>query len=292
MATQVECVVKGRDLLGECPLWDEREQVLWWVDILEPSLRSLRPARNEASKHILAEAMGSFAFRENGGLVAAMKSGFYFHDAPSGERRLICQPEAGLPANRLNDGRCDRQGRFWAGSMVDVPPRGPRGALYRVSPGGECTRMRGDVIIPNSLAWSPDGRTMYFADSVRKLIWCFDYEPSSGTMANERVFFDCKPNPGAPDGSCVDADGCLWNAEYGGGRLVRYTPSGKIDRVVELPVANPTCCCFGGAQLDTLYVTTAAQHLDARQLQEQPLAGSVFAAHTGCTGLPESRFRG
>ncbi len=289
MASQVECAVQGRDLLGECPLWDEREQVLWWVDILGPSLKKF-----DASVAVLRlpEAMGSFAFREKGGLVAAMKSGFYFYDPDTGERDLICRPEAQLPANRLNDGRCDRQGRFWAGSMVDVPPRRPHGSLYRLSPGGECSLMRPELFIPNSLAWSPDGRTMYFADSVRKLIWRFDYDPSSGTMANERVFFDCAANPGSPDGSCVDAEGCLWNAEYGGWRVVRYTPAGKIDRVISLPAANPTCCCFGGPRLDTLYVTTAAQHLDAMQLQAQPLAGSVFAVPNAGTGLPESRFGG
>jgi sugar lactone lactonase YvrE len=152
--------------------------------------------------------------------------------------------------------------------------------------------MRTGIVIPNSLAWSPDSRTMYFADSVRDLIWSFDYDLAAGTMSNERVFFDCTENPGSPDGSCIDADGCLWNAEYGGWRLVRYTPAGKIDRVIELPVQNPTCCCFGGENLDTLYVTSAAQKLSADELRSQPLAGSVFAVRPGSTGLPESRFKG
>src|SRR4051812_22610571 len=256
MAPQVECIVEGRDLLGECPLWDEREGALWWVDILAPSIKKL-----DSSLRVfpLPEAMGSFAFREKGGLLAAMKSGLYFMDGST--RQLVCAPEKNLPANRFNDGRCDRAGRFWAGTMVDEPPRAADGALYRVSPDLSCARMRSSIVIPNSLAWSPDGRTMYFADSVRKLIWAFDYDPADGTPSNERVFFDCKANPGSPDGSCVDADGCLWNAEYGGWRLVRYTPTGKIDRSIALPVANPTCCCFGGASFDTLYVTSAAQHL-------------------------------
>jgi sugar lactone lactonase YvrE len=170
--------------------------------------------------------------------------------------------------------------------------RGPDGALYRVSPDRRCARMRTGVIIPNSLAWSPDGKTMYFADTVRELIWSFDYDLEAGEMSNQRVFVDCAANPGYPDGSCVDAEGCLWNAEYGGWRVVRYTPQGKIDRVIELPVQNPTCCCVGGARLDTLYITTAAQKLQDAHLAKQPLAGSVFAARPGSTGLPESRFKG
>jgi sugar lactone lactonase YvrE len=289
MALQVDCVVRGRELLAECPLWDERTGTLWWVDILAPNLKSFK---GSVTTYPLPEAMGSFAFRDKEGLVAAMKSGLYFLDPKKGERRQIAQPESDQPHNRFNDGRCDRAGRFWAGTMVAHPPRRPSGALYRLSPTGACARIRPGVIIPNSLAWSPDGRTMYFADTVRELIWSFDYDLQSGDMSNERVFADCAANPGYPDGSCVDADGCLWNAEYGGGRVVRYTPSGKIDRVIELPVQNPTCCCFGGARFDTLYITTAAQELKEKDLEKQPLAGSLLAVNPGSSGLPESRFAG
>ncbi len=174
--------------------------------------------------------------------------------------------------------------------MVDEPPRGPSGALYRVSPEGTCARIRTNVIIPNSLAWSPDSRTMYFADSVRDVIWSFDYDLQAGEMSNERVFVDGAANPGYPDGSCVDAEGCLWNAEYGGWRVVRYTPAGKIDQVIELPVQNPTCCCFGGSDFGTLYITSAAQQLNADELHRQPLAGSVLAVRPGVKGLAEARF--
>ena len=289
MTPQVECVVKGRDILGECPLWDDREGSLWWVDITGRLLQNLR---SSVTAHPLPEAMGSFAFRERGGFIAAMKTGFYFYDAQLAQREFICNPERERPENRLNDGRCDRAGRFWAGSMMDDPPRSPRGALYRVSPDLGCARVRSEVLIANSLAWSPDGRTMYFADSPRRLIWAFDYDAASGTPSNERVFFDCANNPGTPDGSCVDADGCLWNAEYGGWRLVRYTPAGKVDRTIAMPVGNPTCCCFGGSGFDTLYVTSAAQFLKEGDFEKQPLAGSLFAATPGVRGLPESRFSG
>jgi sugar lactone lactonase YvrE len=289
MAASVECVVRGRDLLGECPLWDERSGTLWWVDILAPALRKLHNAN--VTSYALPEPMGSFALRETEGLLGAMKSGLYFHAPEASARELLVCPEDYPPGNRFNDGRCDRRGRFWVGSMSD-PERLPVGSLYRVSPQGPCATMRTDLFIPNSLAWSPDSRTMYLSDSVRKLIWSFDYDLEEGTFGKERVFFNAERNPGAPDGSCVDAQGCLWNAEYGGWRVTRYTPQGKIDRVIELPVQNPTCCCFGGPAFDTLYITSAAQELSADALTQQPLAGSVFAVRPGSTGLPEARFSG
>ena len=220
-------------------------------------------------------------------IIAAMKTGMYFFDG--GRKELIGQPETHLPQNRFNDGRCDRDGRFWSGTMHEAI-REPTGALYRVSVDGKYERKRTGITVPNSLAWSPDGRTMYFADSPRRAIWAFDYDRASGEPSNERVFVATQA--GFPDGSCVDADGCLWNAEYGGSRVVRYTPGGKVDRVIELPVKNPTCCAFGGKDLDVLYITTAAQRLNEAQLKEQPLAGALLAARPGARGLPESRFAG
>jgi sugar lactone lactonase YvrE len=173
--------------------------------------------------------------------------------------------------------------------MSDVR-REPSGSLYRLDADLHCAALRNSIIIPNSLAWSPDGCTMYFADTNRHTIWAWDYDPATGAASGERVFADT--GVGRPDGSCVDADGCLWNAEYGGWRLVRYSPAGKPDRVIELPVANPTCCCFGGSGFDVLYVTSARQRLGSGELAAQPLAGSVLALRTGAQGLPESRFAG
>ncbi len=288
-AAQVDVVVKGTDVLGECPLWCEREQVLWWVDSRGPSLKRWNPAGGQVTVVPLPSAVGSVAFRERGGMLAALQTGLHFLDPHTGALQLVAQPEAHLPENRFNDGRCDRAGRFWAGTMSDAR-REPTGSLYRLSADLSCTRMREDVIVPNSLAWSPDDRTMYFADTYRQVIRAWDFDLAEGAVSNERVFCDTTGHPGRPDGSCVDADGGLWNAEYGGWRLVRYAPSGKIDRVIEMPVANPTCCCFGGANFDALYVTSATQRLTPADLAKQPLAGSVFAVHPGVRGLPESRF--
>ena len=289
MALQVEVAARGADRLGECPLWDERERVLWWVDSRWPAVKRLDPESGAVMMQVLPEVVGSIAFRSRGGLIAATKSGIHFMDAASGALERRAHPEAHLPDNRFNDGRCDPAGRFWAGTMSDVK-RDPVGSLYRFDADLACTKLRNAVIIPNSLAFSPDGRTMYFADTNRHTIWAFDYEPASGAATRERVFADT--GNGRPDGSCVDADGCLWNAEYGGWRVVRYTPAGEVDRWIEVPVSNPTCCCFGGDDLGTLYVTTATQRLGPEDLAQQPLAGSVLALRPGPKGLPESRFAG
>jgi sugar lactone lactonase YvrE len=267
----VERVVDSADRLGECPLWDERSHALWWVDILAPAIKRFD---GKLEVFPLPEPVGSIAFRAKGGLLAAMQTGICLWDG--GGLQLLACPDEHDKSHRFNDGRCDRAGRFWVGTMDDAT-HAPTGGLYRVSPDARCEPKRSRIAIPNSLCWSPDGRTMYFADSPRHKIWAYDYDADTGAMGNERLF--AAPHPGFPDGSCVDADGCLWNAEYGGARVVRYTPAGKIDRVIEVPAQNPTCCCFGGAQLDTLYITTA----DAR---------GVYATNLGLKGITEERFSG
>lgn len=289
MALQVEVAVRGADRLGECPLWDEREAALWWVDSREPAVKRFDPASGAVTMLALPEVVGSIAFREGGGMLAATKRGLHLLDPATGALEAKVNPEPERPDNRFNDGRCDRAGRFWAGSMSDVN-RDPTGSLYRFDADFAHARLRNAIIIPNSLAFSPDGRTMYFADTNRHTIWAYDYDPASGAATRERVFADTAG--GRPDGSCVDAEGGLWNAEYGAWRVVRYTPAGKVDRVVELPVANVTCCCFGGGDFGTLYVTSATQRMSPEDLARQPLAGSLFALRPGARGLPESRFAG
>lgn len=289
MAFQVEVAARGADRLGECPLWDERAKMFWWVDSRWPAAKRLDPGSGAVMMLVLPEVVGSIALREAGGLLAATKSGLHLLDPSSGALEARANPEAHLPDNRFNDGRCDRQGRFWAGTMSDVR-RDPVGSLYRFEPDFACTRLRNAIIIPNSLAFSPDNRTMYFADTNRHRIWAYDYDPATGAATRERVFADTGGK--RPDGSCVDAEGCLWNAEYGGGRLVRYTPAGKVDRAIDVPVSNPTCCAFGGGDLGTLYVTTATQRLTPEDLARQPLAGSLLALRPGVKGLPEGRFAG
>jgi sugar lactone lactonase YvrE len=289
MKVAIDCIVRGPDELGECTVWDEREQLLWWVDIRAPALKSYNPANGGVQALALREVIGSFGLTRVGGMVAGMKSGLYLLDPHSGALDLLAAPEQNLPQNRFNDGRCDRAGRFWAGTMADGP-RAPAGSLYRLDPDGSCSRMQSHIHVPNSIAWSPDDRIMYFADTHVSLLWAYDYDLAHGTLRNERVFADCTNRPGRPDGSCVDAEGCLWNAEYGGGRVVRYRADGRIDQVIELPVSNVTCCCFGGEKLDTLYISTARQKMSAEQIAREPLAGALFACRPGAQGLVEARF--
>lgn len=287
----VDVLLQRSDRLGECPLWNDRERMLYWIDIRAPALHRCDPSRRSIDSWPLPETVGSIALRGHGGLLLALQSGIYHLDKPGDPPTLVVEPEPDRPANRLNDGRCDPAGRFWVGSMNELS-RDPQGSLFRIDSDGRCTRAFGDVFIPNSLAWSPDGRTMYFADTIRSTIWAFDYDVTTGNIANRRVFCDTGNHPGNPDGSTVDAEGCLWNCEYGGWRVVRYRPDGRIDRAIRLPVSNPTCCCFGDADRRTLYITSATQQLTPEQLAQQPLAGSVFAIRLDVAGLPEHRFAG
>lgn len=291
MGVVVDCAVPGHDRLGECPLWDERTRTLWWVDSRAPAVRCRTDVSPEVRSHPLTEVVGSIALRATGGLIVATASGVHTFDVATGRLSRIADPEPHLPDNRFNDGRCDRRGRFLAGTMSDVR-RDPAGSLYRFDPDGTCTRLLGDIIVPNSLAFSPDGATLYFADTYRERILAFDYDQEAGQPSNPRLFASTLGHQGRPDGSCVDAEGYLWNCEYGGWRVVRYAPDGRIDGAIPIPAANPTACCFGGPDLDTLYITTATQRLDAAQLAGQPLAGSVFAVRPGVRGLPESRYAG
>ena len=290
-ALRADCVVEAGNVLGESPVWCDRTQRLYWVDSRGPAMQWLDPATGAVGRRSLSETVGSIALRESAGFIVALQSGFHAFDLDTGALERIVDPEPEQPDNRLNDGRVDRAGRFWAGTMSDVR-RDPTGALYRLDPDGCCARIFGDVIVPNSIAWSPDSQWMYFADTYRQRIVVFPFDLNEGRLGPCRLFRDTTGQPGRPDGSAVDVEGCLWNAEYGGSRVVRYTPDGTIDRVIELPVANPTCCVFGGSSLDTLFITSASQRLTPDQLARQPLAGSLFAVSPGVSGLPESRFGG
>jgi sugar lactone lactonase YvrE len=287
----IDCVHPGQHILGESPIWSVADEALYWVDIQAPAIHRLRPSSGEVDTWRLAEKVGSIALRRRGGLLAATESGFHFFDPATGRLQQIMDPERHMPENRMNDGRCDRAGRFWAGTMNESSHE-PVGALYCLEPNLTVRRIETGISIPNSLAWSPDDRVMYFADSARRRIWAYDFDVAHGVMWNRRIFVDAADHPGVPDGSTVDAEGCLWNAEHGGSRVCRYTPAGRLDRVLDLPVTQPTCCAFGGPRLETLYITTAREGLGPEKLAQQPLAGAVFALQPGVSGLPEPAFGG
>jgi sugar lactone lactonase YvrE len=288
---EVRPVSATRDILGEGPVWDIATGTLHWVDIRAPAVHRLDPADGTQQSWLMPDVVGALALRERGGLLVALRTGLSFFDPASGTFTEVARLAAAGEGHRFNDGKCDPRGRFWVGSMHDREPA-PVGSLYCLEPDGTCTPRLGGIAIPNSLAWSPDGSVMYFADSPTRVIYAFAFDLASGQLGERRVFATITEGSGVPDGSTVDAEGFLWNAEHGGARLVRYAPDGRIDRIVPLPVSQPTCCGFGGADLRTLYVTSASEGLSAADLEREPLAGRLFAIDVGVRGLPQARFAG
>lgn len=285
-------VVKGGDTLGECCIWDAETGVVWWVDILAPTLQSFEPnTRTHRVYPLPAKNCGCIALRRSGGLVVALDSGLHGFDPRSGRLEFLVDVEPDVPSNRYNDGRCDRRGRLWIGTM-DTEIRKSSGSFYRIGPDLEVRRVLDGLTIPNSTAFSPDDRTLYFADTAQHTIWAFDFDIDEGMVTNRRVFADLRTEGRNPDGSCVDAEGFLWNCEYGGARITRYALDGRVDRVVGVPVTNPTCCCFGGKNLDTLYVTSAAEPFSMEERRARPLEGALLAIQVGVRGLPEAKFGG
>jgi len=287
----VACVAQTDDVLGEVPIWCPVEQALYWADIFKPAINRYLPASGRVTSWTPPEKLGSFALRKAGGLLIAARSGLAFYEPQSAAFERIVDPEPDLPGNLLNDGKCDRKGRFWVGSM-DKKLESPTGRLHRFDPDRTTQTFERDVWVPNSIAWSPDDRLMYFADTWRDVIYVYNFDLEAGEITDRRVFATTEEGPGKPDGSTVDAAGFLWNAEWDGGRVVRYAPDGRIDRVIELPVSRPTSCAFGGPNLDVLYVTTATFRLDREERARQPLAGGLLAVDVGVCGLPEPRFAG
>ncbi|MBT6440903.1 MAG: SMP-30/gluconolactonase/LRE family protein, partial [Alphaproteobacteria bacterium] len=281
-----------KNQLGEGPLWDVQEQMIYWVDGKNSEIWRHNPATGETRTWKTPEDPGSFALRENGkGLVVAMWNGFRFFDLETGETTVIEDMEQDLPTSRFNDGRCDRQGRFWVGSMDDKHTD-PIGSLYRLDADlGHEVQERG-VICSNSTCFSPDGETMYYADTYINTIWAYDLDTASGQLSNRRVFADTTDMKGVPDGSIVDAEGYLWNAMWDGWSVVRFAPDGTVDRIVEVPVQRPTCPMFGGKYLGQLYVTSARIGLEPDDLVNQPDAGALLMLDPGVKGVPETRFAG
>jgi sugar lactone lactonase YvrE len=286
----VECVVETRDLLGESVLWCPRSERLWWVDVLRAVLHEVSwPAGIHRSHELPFRRLGSIALRATGGLVLATEQGLFGWDADRGLGARLMAPRWDVLTHRLNDGRCDRSGRFWVGSMHDTQFV-PEGTLYSIGRGLDVKSHLADIIVPNAIAFSPDDRRFYFADTRRYVLWQFDFDIGSAQLANRRPLVEFGTGPARPDGACVDADGCIWNASFAGASVVRYTPNGAVDAVVRLPVSCPTCVCLGGRDLDTLFVTSASYQLTADQARREPLAGGLFALRVATAGLTEPMF--
>jgi sugar lactone lactonase YvrE len=290
---EAACVLRDEAIVGESPVWCPREKVVYWVDITGQKIHRFHPATGKNDTFHLPDKVTALAMRAKGGLVLSLEKDFATLDLETQQLTYLGDPEKDKPDNRFNDAKCDRQGRFWAGTMGNVHWDAPSGALYRLDAECEISCRQRNVICANGIGWSPDDRTMYFTESFRYAVYAYDFDAASGSISNRRVFASVdKSSGGFPDGLTVDADGYVWSVHNAIGKVVRYTPSGEIERTIELPVPRPCGCIFGGDKLDTLYVTTARETLTPEQIEKYPLSGSVFAASPGVRGLPEPQFAG
>lgn len=289
--SDVRCVIPASTFLGEGPYWSAAERKLYFVDILAPAVCIGDPVKGTYKSTSVSELVGFVIPRAKGGLVAGMHGEIRGIDPLTKESTVIARPELDRPGNRFNDGKCDRKGRLWAGTLA-IDTTADRGRLWRIDADGQAMAMEHGVHVANGLGWTPDDRTFYFTDTARQTIYAYDFDIESGRIANRRVFVVVPEAEGKPDGLTVDAEGFVWCAHWDGWCVTRYDPAGKVERVINLPVPRPTSCVFGGDDMQTLFVTSARIRLSAAQLADAPLSGSVFAVETGIRGLPDPAFAG
>lgn len=295
---EIRCVLQSRAVLGEGALWSPSEQALYWIDQMRPELHRFDPATgiDTLLPMDLPAQLGALVPRAGGGFALAASDGISLIDAAFTRRTPLVNP---IPTERasFNDAKCDRQGRLWAGT-TDRLETETIGGLYRIDPDGSAHAIADGFICSNGPSFSPDGRTIYHTRTHDRQIWAYDIDPATGTATRGRIFATIPPGEGSPDGSTVDAEGCLWSTHWAGGRISRYRPDGTLDRVIPMPVASPTSCCFGGPDLRTLYVTSASisfvdgawKHMDEAGFAAAPTAGGLFALDVGVAGLPEPAF--
>jgi len=281
-----EIVANDGALTGESPVWSVAERALYWIDGRRDAIYRIA-ANGERTTWTTPSKVNAIA-EGPGGLIVAMKSGIALLEMKSGIFVRLARPAEMTDDFRMNDGKVDRRGRFWFGTMHENATD-PVGGVYRLDGDGSLTRVDEGFAIPNGFAWSPDERRMYLADSHARTIYVYDFDPASGAATKRRAFAEVAAGT-MPDGCATDARGYLWSANVGGGAINRYAPDGTLERRIELPVTRPTSVCFGGDDLLTLYVTSASRNLTAEQLAAQPLAGAVFAVRVDVPGLPEHPF--
>lgn len=289
---QAECVLPCRAVLGEGPSWLPAQQALLWVDIESCQVHLFRPSDGQLRSWSMPCHVGVAVPTVKGDFLTATRDGFMRLDPESGQVTPLVDPEAHLPGNRFNDGKCDPQGRFWAGTLSYS--RTPEAAsLYRLDPDLTVHRMLDKVTTSNGLAWSLDGTVLFYIDTPTRRVDAFDFDGGTGTIGNRRTVITIPEAMGKPDGMTIDDQGMLWIALWGGWSVTRWDPaSGRLLGNVDVPAERTSSCCFGGPQLDTLYITTARTGLTEEALIAQPLAGSLFAVQTGHRGLPVVPFAG
>lgn len=288
--TDVSCVWEAAATLGEGPVWSARDACVYWVDIKGNAVHRYDPASGTKKTHDLDRQVCSVTPRARDGFIATTRHGFAYLDLDTGAFDPIVEVEQDMPNNRFNDAKADFKGRLWAGTMDDTERSASAGTLYRLDPGGSCSVMDRGYGVANGPAFQDDG-TLFHTDSAARTIYAFDLDEDGG-VSNKRLHIKFTEDDGFPDGMTVDAEGYLWVAHYGKGRVSRFAPDGRVDGVIEVPAKQTTSVVFGGARLDVLYITSATQNLDEESLRAQPLAGGFFEARVGVTGRPTAEFAG
>jgi sugar lactone lactonase YvrE len=294
MTETIDCVVDCRCTLGEGFVWDETAGRLWWTDIPARRIWSLDRASGQTRTFELPGEVGSFGLCEGSdSLVVAMADGAYLYDPASGGIERIVDPEPDQPTNRLNDGKIGPDGAFWVGSMDDRPlsEKEPVGALYRITADGGCEKKVDGVIVSNGIGWTGDGRTMFHSDSRGKWIDRWDCDPATGAISNRVRIAELQDAEGRPDGAAVDVEGCYWSAGVSAGCLNRFDRDGKLLDKVPVPVPTPTMCCFGDADMQTLFITSLKVNVPDEVLARHPWTGSVLAMRAPVAGVPTWRFK-
>jgi sugar lactone lactonase YvrE len=296
---EVRCIYQARSALGESALWSPKEKALYWLDQMRPEIHRLDPATGKDVKFALdlPPQLGGLVPHKSGGLALAAADGISILPAGMESRRTLVNPIAGMSHISFNDAKCDRQGRLWAGT-TDRMETEAIGRLYRIDPDGKATSFVDGFVCSNGPSFSPDGLVMYHTCSHERVINAYDLDGRTGETSNRRVFATIDPAAGVPDGSTVDAEGYLWSTHWGGWRITRYAPDGRIDREIGMPVKNVTSCAFGGAEMETLFVTTASieftdghwVYMDDISFDAAPMTGAIFAIDVGIKGLPEPAF--
>jgi len=283
-------VLPSQNILGESPVWNQDERALYWVDIEGKTIQRYWPENGKSETFQVGIKIGAIAFREKGGLVVATDRGLGFWDPEYNKVEIFANPENGKTGARFNDGKVDRKGRFWIGTMT---PEGATSSLYRLDPDLTLNTLETGITVSNGIGWSPDNGTMYFTDSRKFVIYAYDFDLDAGNISNRRVLLNFSEYGGLPDGLTVDSEGYLWSAICFCGRIVRISPEGRIVLEFHLPVNLTTSITFGGKDYRDLYITTGWITLSENERKKnQPHAGDLFHISPGVQGLPEPKFSG